>query len=47
MRNLSALPYLADPCYDCYSHWVAQFGVRSITLSFEDRPATPDVPPPA
>lgn len=39
--------YLGDPGYLCYSHWVAQFGVRSITLSFEDRPPTPDVPPPA
>jgi hypothetical protein len=33
--------------YLCYSHWVAQFGVRSISQSFEERPATPETPPPA
>lgn len=33
--------YLGDPGYICYSHWVAQFGVRSISLSFEDAPTTP------
>ena len=32
--------------YLCYSHWVAQFGVRSISLSYEERPPTPDVLPP-
>jgi hypothetical protein len=39
--------YLGDPGYLCYSHWVAQFGVRSISLSFEERPPTPETPPPA
>ena len=38
--------YLGDPGYLCYSHWVAQFGVRSISLSYEERPPTPDVTPP-
>ena len=38
--------YLADPGYDCYSHWVAQVGVRSISESFESRPTAPDVTPP-
>lgn len=38
--------YLGDPGYLCYSHWVAQFGVRSISLSYEERPPTPDVGPP-
>lgn len=38
--------YLGDPGYLCYSHWVAQFGVRTISLSFEPRPPTPEVPPP-
>jgi hypothetical protein len=38
--------YLGSPGYLCYSHWVAQFGVRAISLSFEDRPATPDAEPP-
>jgi hypothetical protein len=38
--------YLGDPGYLCYSHWVAQFGVRSISLSFEERPTTPDATPP-
>lgn len=38
--------YLGDPGYLCYSHWVAQFGVRSISLSFEERPAAPDAVPP-
>lgn len=33
--------------YLCYSHWVAQFGVRSISQSFEERPPTPETPPPA
>ena len=37
--------YLGNPDYLCYSHWVAQFGVRTISLSFEERPPTPDVPP--
>ncbi|HVM20610.1 MAG TPA: DUF2891 family protein [Egibacteraceae bacterium] len=26
--------YLGDPGYLCYSHWVAQLGVRAISLSF-------------
>ncbi len=39
--------YLGSPGYLCYSHWVAQFGVRSISLSYEERPATPAEPPPA
>ena len=38
--------YLGDPGYLCYSHWVAQFGVRSISLSYEERPATPEQVPP-
>lgn len=38
--------YLGDPGYLCYSHWVAQIGVRSISESFETKPATPDVTPP-
>ena len=38
--------YLGDPGYLCYSHWVAQFGVRSISLSYEPRPATPEQAPP-
>jgi Protein of unknown function (DUF2891) len=37
--------YLGDPGYMCYSHWVAQLGVRSISESFEALPATPDVAP--
>ena len=28
--------YLGDPGYMCYSHWVAQVGVRAISLSYED-----------
>lgn len=39
--------YLGNPDYRCYSHWVAQVGVRAISLSYEPRPSTPDVPPPA
>lgn len=27
--------YLGDPGYLCYSHWVAQVGVRAISLSYE------------
>jgi hypothetical protein len=27
--------YLGDPDYLCYSHWVAQVGVRAISLSYE------------
>lgn len=27
--------YLGNPSYICYSHWVAQFGVRAISLSHE------------
>lgn len=38
--------YLADPGYDCYSHWVAQVGVRAISESFEPRLSTPEVTPP-
>ena len=38
--------YLGTPGYLCYSHWVAQFGVRTISLSYEERPATPAVLPP-
>ncbi|MGH2730974.1 MAG: DUF2891 family protein, partial [Actinomycetota bacterium] len=30
--------YLGNPDYLCYSHWVAQVGVRAISLSYEDRP---------
>lgn len=39
--------YAGNPGYLCYSHWVAQVGVRAISLSYEARPATPAVPPPA
>jgi hypothetical protein len=28
--------YLGDPDYMCYSHWVAQVGVRAISLSYDD-----------
>ncbi len=28
--------YLGNPDYMCYSHWVAQVGVRAISLSYED-----------
>lgn len=28
--------YLGNPAYECYSHWVAQVGVRAISLSYED-----------
>ncbi|HWC13636.1 MAG TPA: DUF2891 family protein [Actinomycetota bacterium] len=28
--------YLGDPGYMCYSHWVAQVGVRAISLSYGD-----------
>ncbi len=38
--------YLGDPGYMCYSHWVAQVGVRSISESFESKPATPEALPP-
>jgi hypothetical protein len=38
--------YLGNPGYDCYSHWVAQVGVRSISESFEAKPSTPGVAPP-
>lgn len=27
--------YLGNPGYDCYAHWVAQMGVRAISLSYE------------
>jgi hypothetical protein len=33
--------YLGDPDYLCYSHWVAQVGVRAISESFELRPTAP------
>jgi hypothetical protein len=38
--------YTSTPGYMCYSHWVAQLGVRAITLSYESpsqvpAPATP------
>jgi hypothetical protein len=39
--------YLGNPGYLCYSHWVAQFGVRAISLSYEDRPPAPELPPPS
>lgn len=39
--------YLGDPGYLCYSHWVAQVGVRSISQSYEARPPTPVFPQPA
>ena len=39
--------YLGSPGYLCYSHWVAQFGVRTISLSYEEPPPTPALPPPA
>jgi hypothetical protein len=38
--------YLGNPAYDCYAHWVAQVGVRSISESFEAKPSTPDDLPP-
>ncbi len=38
--------YLGDPGYMCYSHWVAQVGVRAISQSFEQKPPTPSVPLP-
>ncbi|MDQ3987545.1 MAG: DUF2891 domain-containing protein [Actinomycetota bacterium] len=38
--------YLGDPSYLCYSHWVAQVGVRAISLSYEGRPSTPRKTPP-
>ncbi|MGH2712120.1 MAG: DUF2891 family protein [Actinomycetota bacterium] len=38
--------YLGDPDYLCYSHWVAQVGVRAISLSYEERPPTPEQTPP-
>lgn len=34
--------YLGEPGYLCYGHWVAQFGVRAISLSYEQPPATPE-----
>lgn len=33
--------YAGNPDYMCYSHWVAQVGVRAISLSYEPRPPTP------
>ena len=38
--------YLDDPGYRCYSHWVAQLGVRAISLSYEGQPSTPRKSPP-
>jgi hypothetical protein len=38
--------YVGDPGYLCYSHWVAQLGVRAISLSYEDPPDAPDGTPP-
>jgi hypothetical protein len=38
--------YAGDPGYMCYSHWVAQVGVRAISLSYEPRPPTPAEPAP-
>lgn len=35
--------YLGNPDYLCYSHWVAQVGVRAISLSYEDRGPAPRV----
>lgn len=37
--------YLGEPDYLCYGHWVAQVGVRAISLSYEERPLTPEEPP--
>ena len=33
--------YAGDPGYMCYSHWVAQVGVRAISLSYDPQPPTP------
>ena len=38
--------YLGNPDYMCYSHWVAQVGVRAISLSYDPRPPTPKGPSP-
>ena len=38
--------YAGSPGYLCYSHWVAQVGVRAISLSYEARPPTPKGPSP-
>lgn len=38
--------YLEQPGYLCYSHWVAQLGVRAIALSYEEPLATPPTGPP-
>jgi hypothetical protein len=38
--------YLGNPDYLCYSHWVAQVGVRTISLSYDPRPPTPKGPSP-
>jgi hypothetical protein len=34
--------YAGDPDYLCYSHWVAQVGVRAISESFETSLSTPE-----
>ncbi|MFN2526856.1 MAG: DUF2891 family protein [Actinomycetota bacterium] len=34
--------YLGNPDYLCYSHWVAQVGVRAISQSFEPKPPAPE-----
>lgn len=39
--------YGGNPDYLCYSHWVAQVGVRAISLSYEKtKPAAPAIPSP-
>ena len=38
--------YVEEPDYLCYSHWVAQVGVRAISLSYEGRPSSPPGPAP-
>lgn len=38
--------YIGDPGYLCYSHWVAQVGVRAISLSYDKAPSAPRAAPP-
>jgi hypothetical protein len=38
--------YAGDPGYMCYSHWVAQVGVRAISQSYEKRLPAPKGAPP-
>ena len=38
--------YAGDPDYMCYSHWVAQVGVRAISQSYESMPSAPKARPP-